>query len=663
MYATGLSPAELRSLVASINWDTMFEAGAPYALKDFRRKEDARELPSHLELGLKKGLRGPGSLGGSEQIDLFLSRVTLRYYAIRTFDELPIPFRCVATDLIAEEPVVLADGSLAEALRATIAFPGLFSPVLRDGRMLADGGVLNNVPADAARAMGADIVIAVDVGASTSLEPGLDSALTVMSRTLDVLTDRNKLEALRSADILVKPDIKDVAAMDWRRFADIAERGYRAAASMPSLAALAVDDSTWSAHLAARNARRVTADPIPTSITVSGAPAQEQHAIRARLVRHLGHPLDAERIGADLTAVTGSARYDTVTYRLVPHPDGVELAVHAVPRSYGPPFLRFGLDLTNTTSTVLAFGIRGRLTAFDVAGHDSEMRLDAMIGTGFALGGELFEPIAGSRIFVAPRAGVQWSDQDVFYGSEQLADYRTNRAYAGADIGLSISRTSELRAGYTYGDASASVFTGDPELPHFAGPESIARLQFTYDGQNAVVVPSRGVWLRGTLTHIFQGMEPDRATTPPLDTGRRTMGEIVSSVAVPVLQRNRLIGSLSGGTSFGATTNSFYSFALGGPMRLRAYDLGEFRGVNYLLGSVTYFHNVGRLPDFIGGPIYATGGVESGSTFTELKAARFHTDLSAGLVLDTLLGPVGLTAAASLDGHFRVYVSVGRAFR
>jgi NTE family protein len=662
-YATGMTPADLRALMASIDWDNLFQSDAPYALKDFRRKEDAREYPAYFEFGLRKGLRAASSLSSGEQVDLLLSRLTQRYYDLRSFDDLPIPFRCVATDLRAEEPVVLSDGPLAEAMRASMAFPGLFAPVVRGDRVLVDGGVLDNVPADVVRAMGADIVIAVDVGASTPLEPGVFPAIVVMSRTLDVLMDRNAKQALEAADILFKPDIKDIAAMDWLRYVEIIERGYRAAAAVPRLATLSVDEATWTAHLAARSARRITADPIPTLLTVSGAMPGERDRIHARLAHHLGYPLDAIAIGRDLTAITGSARYDTVTYQLIGRPEGIELAVKATPKSYGPPFLRFGFDLTNTMSTVLAVGVRGRLTAFDVAGYGSELRLDAMVGTGFGLATELYRPIGKSRLFVAPRAGLQWSDQGLFYDSHQLADYRTDRAFFGADVGVAINRHSEWRVGYTYGRATASVSTGNPDLPRFTGPESLARMQFIYEGQDAVVVPSRGLRVEAVLTRVLQGIEPDTGTPSNLETGVRTMGEIRSSAFVPIRKRHRFMASFSGGTSFGAPNDSYYDFTLGGPNRLRAYDLGEFRGLNYLLGSVAYLHNLGRLPDFLGGPIYVAGAVETGCTFADLKSARARTALSTGLVMDTLVGPVSLTAGVSVDGHYRVYVNVGRLFR
>ena len=92
------------------------------------------------------------------------TRIALPYYGIKNFDELPTPFRCVATDIRAGEPIVLSDGSFARALRATMSIPAVFTPVVLDERLLVDGGTLNNVPADVVKAMGADVAIAVNVG-------------------------------------------------------------------------------------------------------------------------------------------------------------------------------------------------------------------------------------------------------------------------------------------------------------------------------------------------------------------------------------------------------------------------------------------------------------------------------------------------------------------
>src|SRR5262245_50901771 len=144
-FATGMSAADLRKLIATTDWDLMFGASS-FPFKNLRRKEDARSYPSRLEFGLKSGIVPPPSLNDGQQVDLLLARIAAPYYGLATFDDLPTPFRVVAVDLLKSEKVVLDSGSLATALRATMSLPGAFPPVQRDGRLLVDGGLLDNIP-------------------------------------------------------------------------------------------------------------------------------------------------------------------------------------------------------------------------------------------------------------------------------------------------------------------------------------------------------------------------------------------------------------------------------------------------------------------------------------------------------------------------------------
>src|SRR5262245_59489098 len=162
-FATGMDAADLERMLASIDWDTMFGAST-FPFRNIRRKADARAYPSRLEFGLKGGLVPPPSLDRGEQVERLLGRITAPYFDVGQFDHLPTPFRAVAVDLIRAEQVVLDHGSLAQALRATMSMPLIFPPVELDGRILVDGGVMNNVPADVVKAMGADRVIAINVG-------------------------------------------------------------------------------------------------------------------------------------------------------------------------------------------------------------------------------------------------------------------------------------------------------------------------------------------------------------------------------------------------------------------------------------------------------------------------------------------------------------------
>ena len=231
-YASGMTPDEIAQLMRTTDWDAMFVADSPFKYKTFRRKQDKRAYPSQLEFGLKGGFQLPGGLNPGQQVSLLLDQIALPYWDLKSFDDLPTPFRCVATDLRKGDAVVLSKGPLARAMRATMAIPGVFTPVNYDDWLLVDGGTLNNIPADVARDMGAGHVIAVNVGADAVNDKEAESLFALLGRTIDTMMATGTRRALKSADVIIDPDLKGLGSTDWRRSDDLAQRGYAAAEAM-----------------------------------------------------------------------------------------------------------------------------------------------------------------------------------------------------------------------------------------------------------------------------------------------------------------------------------------------------------------------------------------------------------------------------------------------
>ena len=140
MYAIGKSPAELRQLVTSLDWDILLRGYPSFQQLSYRRKEDRLNIPGPITFGLKNGTHLPAGMNAGMEVNLVFDRYSMPYDLVHDFNDLPIPFQCVATDLVAGEPVVLKDGSLSRSLRATMSIPGLFTPVQLNGKTLADGG-------------------------------------------------------------------------------------------------------------------------------------------------------------------------------------------------------------------------------------------------------------------------------------------------------------------------------------------------------------------------------------------------------------------------------------------------------------------------------------------------------------------------------------------
>src|SRR5713101_462420 len=209
LYASGKSPQQLHDLVKAQNWDVILGGAIPFEDLSFRRKEDKVAFPNSILLGLRRGLSLPGGLNAGQQISLLIDRETLPYSGVRSFDDLPIPFRCVATDLVSGKQAVFKNGSLSTAMRATMAIPGLFSPVRESEHIYVDGGLVGNMPTDVVREMGADIVIGVHLETSAAEADKIKSLFSILGRSIDVVVAGNEIRGLANADLVVKVELQE----------------------------------------------------------------------------------------------------------------------------------------------------------------------------------------------------------------------------------------------------------------------------------------------------------------------------------------------------------------------------------------------------------------------------------------------------------------------
>src|ERR1700759_224144 len=215
IYSTGRSPAEVREVVDGINWNDVLRGQTPFKDLSFRRKEDAHEVPSSLEFGLRKGLQFPAGFNSGQQVSLILDRIALPYSELKSFDDLPIPFACVATDLVSGKPHVFRSGPLALALRSTMSLPGIFTPVRSGDHIYADGGLLNNIPIDVAKEMGSGIVIGIHLETQPLSPTAPLSSFAVLGESISVMIAANELRSMEQADLLVSVPLQKYDAVDY----------------------------------------------------------------------------------------------------------------------------------------------------------------------------------------------------------------------------------------------------------------------------------------------------------------------------------------------------------------------------------------------------------------------------------------------------------------
>ena len=664
-FASGMDADELDRLISTMNWDDLFGSSA-FAFKNIRRKADGRDYPSRLEFGMARGIVPPTSLNTGEQVELFLGRIATPYFDMRSFDELPTPFRTVAVDLITASEVVIDRGSLADAMRATMSLPLIFPPVELDGRVLVDGGAMNNVPANVVRGMGADRVIAINVGDLEDRDALSFTILSVAGSTLDAMTRATTKRALASADVVINVPLESYGSLDWRRSAELIDEGYKAAEAMrDQLLPLSVDADTYARWSQQRQERRIRELPPMAFVDVEGLAPGDAARLRTILPRYIGSALNVAALERDLEPFAGLDRYQTVTWRPVRNADGaIGLLVRGRLKPYSPPFLMLGLNAENTRSDDFRLTASARYLAYGVLGSDSELRVDGTLGSNPAAGFELYEPLRATPLFFAPSASFTTSTFNIKSNDEVTAQYGQSFSRVGLFGGVNLGARSDIRAGFIVGRVDSDLEVGDSGLGTIEGSEASFRMMWRMDTQDSPVVPHGGTFSSVSLRYQFDG--PDQiknGTSTPAAPFTQLAGAMTRFWSVGARSRNRLFAHGEVGTSFDGAPLLPDKFRLGSPLRLGAFEQGDVQGDHYYLATGGYLHQVGRLPDFLGADIFTGGWIENGDAFDDFSAATWRMNVSGGIIADTLVGPVIVATSAGGDGRFRFYLGIGRLFR
>jgi NTE family protein len=655
LYATGKNPQQLRELVDAQNWDVILGGGLPYEDLSFRRKEDQVAFPNSILLGLRRGLVLPGGLNAGQQISLLIDRETLAYSGVQSFDDLPIPFRCVATDLVTGKQAVFKDGSLSRAMRATMAIPGLFSPIREGEHIYVDGGLVGNLPTDVVRDMGADIVIGVHLQTSPAEAEKIQSLFAILGRSIDVVVAGNEIRGLAGADLVVNIGLQDFNSLEYTKSKEIIARGAQAAEQKSRLLdAYQMDDAAWAQYLERRKALRLTNVPVPQFVKVQGANQVAEENIGRFLSSQAGRPIDTHRLESMLTRLTGIGRYDTAGYQITKQngQDGLLVTLHE--KLYAPPTLQLGFEVDGSESSDVDFTLATRLTFLDVAGYRSEWRTDFIFGNTYGVESELYRPFSpASRWFFSPHARASSAAFKIYQKSDPLAEYRLNRAAIGADIGYGFSRFSEVRLGYEAGTLDARLRLGTPEFASLSGRTGATRLRWLFDHTDDPVTPRSGVNAESNF-HWYD--------TSPGGSNGFPVADLRIGLFKPITRPASLFLVSEGGTTFGSSTSGFPQFFLGGANRLSGYGTNELFGNQFYFFRAGYLHDLWTLPPLAGKKVYAIAGYEFGKMYGFPGASRFPNDFALGVLAETAVGPLVFGGSVGDSGHRKWFFQLGRVF-
>ncbi len=658
-YASGLSPEEMEQRLTTANWDFLFVDEPPREDWPIRRKDQGLRPTWDFSLGVNsKGLQLPkGALAG-QKVELFFADLVKGADGVRNFDDLPIPFRAVATDLENGGMRVFDSGPLPEVMRASMSVPGLFSPVEIDDHLYVDGGLVRNLPVDVARKMGVDLVIAVNLGSGYLPRDQLGSVVGVLGQMIAILTEQNvqrSLKELRKGrDILIVPDLGDITAGDFNRAADAIKTGEVAArAATAQLKRLSLSPEAYAAWRAGRPAPATDATPIAV-VEVQGL-KRVNPAVFASLIAHQeGRPLDRHRLEADIQDIYGTGDYQGINYRIQQR-DGKEVVVvTATEKSHGPGYLSFGLNFSSDFKGDNFSGIRGTYRRTWINSLGAEWLATAQIGNVLDIYTEFYQPLQVDRAwFVASYAGIGQDPLSVYQDGDRIARYDLTRAAAGIDLGATLGNDAEMRVGVRGGYANMTLDTGDPSLPQGQDNESGLRAALRYDTLDSAFVPRQG----SRLTLDLFSPQPALGAAYSYNrleanwTGAWSRGN------------HTLVGRARLGGAFGGDLPYYDEFAVGGLFDLPGYATGELRGGQLAYGGLAYYHRLMSLKPPIGRGVYAgisLEGADVQDSFQGLTEPGTRFGSSVFLGADTWLGPIYLGLGINGDGDGAAYIQLGK---
>lgn len=678
LYASGMSPESIERAFLDADWEDLFNDRPPRRNLPFRRKQDD-DLPLfQFEMGIKKrGLVLPGGLVAGQKLDFLLKRLTLPVAAVEHFDELPIPFRAVATDLDSGELVVLDRGNLADAVRASMAVPGAFTPLVLDGRTLVDGGLVRNLPVDIARGLGADRVVAVNVtaplGGAEAAARGAGRGRTVLDvavRTIDVLTDQNverQRRLLNDRDLEIRPELEDVGATEFARVPELVGLGEEAARAVVSrLSVFATGEREYEAWRNATRARRGTgAAWVPVdAVHVTALDRLDPRILTRRIRTEAGSPLDVDVLRRDLERVYELGEFERVEFRLEREraTDRTRLAIDAKEKSWGPYFLRVGLGLQADFEGTGEFDALADLTRTQVNSRGGEWKTRLTIGETNSIFTEFYQPLDfGGFWFAAPRVTLERRTFDFFdggvagAGSDLLEEVRIDRFEVGTDVGVQLRSWGEIRGGIHRGRILAKSLTS---------PDTFGRARIqTGEWRGSVIVdrldnanfPRSGrLFATGLVLSreaVGADLEFDRLEATYVEAGS--------------FRRHTLLGRLQYGSALGSTPPFFAEFRLGGFLQLSGTPPGRLSGRTLGVGQLVYYARVGRLPGAVGEGVYTGFSIEAGNVWDDRTQPDVGDLRPAGSVfagVDTRFGPIYVGYGRTDQDEDSFYLFLGRPF-
>lgn len=660
LYAAGYSVAELEKLALDLDWQQVLSDDPPRQDIPFRRKQDDRDFLVKRKLSF----RDDGSLGlplgviQGQNLALLLERLLVHASDTRDFDRLPIPFRAVATDIANDQKVIFRSGHLPQAIRASMSIPAVFAPVEIDGRLLVDGGMVDNIPMDVARDMGVDQLIVVDIGTPLQPREQLLTVVDVLNQSITMMTRRNsevQLATLRPEDLLIQPMLAAFGSTDFDRADQLIDAGYRAALALEGRLAGMRSESGGNLALSLARASEPRT-PLITAVRIENNSKVGDAVIRRHIRQQAGKPLDLQDLQKDMGTLYGLDYFDQVEYRVVHGKAGNTLVITTREKRSGTDYLRLGINLSDDFQGDSAFNIGASFRKNGINELGAEWLTRLQLGDRQEFFSEFYQPLdAGSRWFVAPNLIAEAQNVEAVLANDPVAEYRLQRYGYGLNLGRQIANNGEIRFGIGQSWGEANIRVGDRQLPDFSFEEGYYQLQYSFDTLDNVDFPHEGEDIALRLRQYDPALGSD---------DRYRQWEISLDKAISQGVNTFVVGGRYGRTLNEAEVVTS-SFQLGGARQLSGFRQDALSGQNISLARMIYLRQMtpgSFLPlDF---PLYIGASLERGRAWN--KDNEFDSGyINAGSVFigyETPLGPLNFSYGLNDEAERALYMNLGRSF-
>ncbi|MBK1647401.1 patatin-like phospholipase family protein [Rhabdochromatium marinum] len=666
-YAAGLPAEVLEQRLAEVDWNELFDDNPPRSEWPARRQEASLTPTFNFSIGMRNGQAKlpPGAIAG-QKVQLFFNDLVKGAETISNFDALPIPFRAVATNLENGKMFVFDHGPLPVAMRASMAVPGIFTPMLWKDYIFVDGGLVRNLPVDVARSMGVDHLIVVNLSSSFLPRDQLGNILGVAGQMVAILTEQNVKVSLAEIDpqrdLLIVPDLGDIGSGDFPRAIDAIATGVTAARqAAPQLRRFSLSPAAYAAWKRARFGTNAPVQRV-SQVRIQGLKRVNPEVFEPLIDAQQGEAFDRDQLERDIQRLYGRGDFERISYRFETDEAGDDLLiVNAVEKPWGPNYLSFGLGLSSDNQGDSRFGLRATYTKTWANRLGSEWRSELQIGNEPRLFSEWFQPFDLEHSgFAAAYIDISDTPYSVFDGDQRVARYDVTRMHLGVDIG-STRNHLDMRIGPYWGITDVNLDTGSSELPEGDVKDSGLRARIVHDTLDSAAVPRSGLRLELDIKNPLEALGADQSYTRALikAAGARTRGA------------NTIAARFKAGSSFGDTMPYYDQFPLGGFLKLSGYANEQFRANDMAFGALAYYRQIASLPTPIGRGLFLGASLEAGwisnSTFSDRRKIEFQlapeeTRFGGSLFFgsDTWIGPAYLGWGLSAAGDHAFYVLIGR---